>query len=121
MSLHIDQGIFHIVKHGRGSSIKLRIVNTWLGEIEKLYILPSERKRGFGSLLIHEIERVAKEKNLKKLCLLCSSDNEVAIRLYIKEDYEKEAVLKNHFRKGLDTIVFSKSILKEKLKKKGVD
>ena len=110
MSLHIDGGIYYIVKHGRGSSIKLHIVNKWLGEIEELYVLPSERKRRFGSLLIHEIENVAKEKGMKKLSLLCSSDNEIAIRLYIKEDYAKEAILKNHFGKGLDSIVFSKFI-----------
>ena len=110
MSLHIDQGIYHIVKHGRGSSIKLRVVNEWLGEIENLYVLPSERKRRFGSLLLHEIESVAKEKGLKKLSLLCSSDNDTAIRLYIKEGYEEEAKLKNHFRKGLDSFVFSKFI-----------
>lgn len=110
MSLHVDQGIYYVVRHGRGSSIKLRIVNKWLCEVEKLYVPPSERKRGFGSLLLHEIEKVAKEKGMKKLSLLCSSDNEIAIRLYIKEDYKKEAILKNHFRKGLDSFVFSKFI-----------
>jgi len=105
---YIEEGKHYRIEDGRGNRIKLRTVNEWLGEIEELYVLPSERRKGIGSLLLYDIEAIARQKKLKKLSLICSSDNENAIKIYIKEGYEKEAVLKNHFRKGLDSFVFSK-------------
>lgn len=99
-----------IALHYKSGIVRLRVINTRLGELEHLQVPIEKRRNGIGRFLLREIEKIAKEKGLKKLSLLCSSDNEVAIQLYIKECYVEEAKLKNHFRKGLDSFIFSKFI-----------
>lgn len=90
--------------------IQLRIRNEWLGEIEKIFIPLTERRKGYGTALLHEVEEISKKEGLKKLSLLSRSDNNPAISLYLKENYKIEGLLRNHFEKGTDVYILSKFI-----------
>lgn len=61
----------------------------WIG---RMWINPTERKAGIGSSLIQEMLRKASEHN-KKLSLLVSPDNNIAIRIY--ERFGFKVIAKN--------------------------
>lgn len=92
------------------SSIKLKVINQRMGEIEKLEVPFEKQRNGIGTLLLHKLERIARNKGLRKLSLLCRTDNKPALNLYIKEDYQIEGLLKNHFENGIDIYILSKFI-----------
>jgi len=50
----------------------------WIG---RMWITPSQRQAGIGSLLMQEMLRISSERN-KKLSLLVSPDNRIAIKIY---------------------------------------
>jgi len=52
-----------------------------------LSVLPNARRRGIGTSLIREAERLAKKYGCWGAALHCSPDNREAFRLYTKEGY----------------------------------
>lgn len=52
--------------------------------LSKIYIESSERGKGLGKKAIHFIERLAKEKGLRKIVLTVNKNNRVAIKAYEK-------------------------------------
>ncbi len=52
--------------------------------LSKIYIRSSERGKGLGKKAIQFIERLAKEKGLRKIALTVNKNNRVAIKAYEK-------------------------------------
>lgn len=66
----------------------LREVDKNTAEIKRMFVLPSERKKGIATLVLKELEQWAKEQNYKKLILETGSILTEAINLYRKHLYE---------------------------------
>jgi ribosomal-protein-alanine N-acetyltransferase len=67
------------------------------GHVLTIDISPPNRRRGVGSRLLKEIERIFSEKNVKTCHLEVKEDNVEAIKLYEKAGYKKIAKLKNYY------------------------
>ena len=99
----------YVIRYEKGT-VELIKINEWLGEIEHLQVPFHNRRKGIGRLLIQQLEADARKLGLHKLSLLCKTDNKSALNLYIKEDYQIEGLLRNHFENGIDFYVMSKNI-----------
>ena len=85
-----------------------------LCELDRIAVLPSYRGKGVAAALFKALVKGASseyKKNgfrLRKLYILCHADNKRAHAFYKKMGMKKETVLKDHFYKGKDEIVFSR-------------
>ena len=57
-------------------------------EIKRVYVKKRYRRKGIAYKLVKQLEKLAIEKNFKYSVIETSSDNEAAINLYKKLDYE---------------------------------
>lgn len=96
-----------------------KIVGTATGieEYESLHVLsvavdPAFGGQGIARCLMHELEKIAREKNCCKLFLETAWSMTEAIGLYKTLGYEQEGHQRNHFY-GEDFLMFGK-LLKEK-------
>ena len=94
-------------EHG---SIEIKRITNWLGEIEKFFVKEKHRGNGIGTSLLRDAESKAKEWDIRKLSLLCRTDNVIASQFYSKEKYLIEGVLLNHFEAGKHIYIMSKFI-----------
>jgi ribosomal-protein-alanine N-acetyltransferase len=60
-------------------------------------VSPEYRRTGIGQLLLHEIERIFKEKGVKASHLEVREGNVAAISLYRKSGYEKIGKLRKYY------------------------
>jgi ribosomal-protein-alanine N-acetyltransferase len=67
------------------------------GHVLTIDISPPNRRRGVGSRLLKEIERIFSEKNVKTCHLEVKEDNVEAVKLYEKAGYKKIAKLMNYY------------------------
>lgn len=58
-------------------------------EIEELYIKPEFRNKGFGKEFINYLEQFAKERGVKSVFLVATSNNQKAQKLYENLGYKK--------------------------------
>ncbi len=58
-------------------------------EIKRLYVKRRYRRKGIGYKIVKQLEKLAIEENFKYSIIETGSENEAAIRLYEKLDYEK--------------------------------
>lgn len=65
-----------------------------VGEI-RMAIASEFQQRGLGSLLLEELARLARKSNLEKLCARVVASQAHVIRLFEKNGFRQEAVLKN--------------------------
>lgn len=74
--------------------------NSWnnFGYIGDIFIVSNLRKKGLGTKLMREFERICKKKNLEEIRLDVSIKNKEAISLYKKEKFE---IIKYNLRKRL--------------------
>ena len=66
----------------------LRKHDTDTAEVKRMYVLPSERKKGVASLVLNELEKFAKELGYKKVILETGRSLTNAVNLYQKHRYE---------------------------------
>ena len=95
------------------ASITIKNKTDWLGEIEKFFVDEKHRRNGIGSKLLQDAESEARKWDIRKLSLICMTDNVSALKLYLKENYKIEGLLRNHFEKGTDVYILSKYIGKK--------
>ena len=91
----------------------------WLGtswnrvaEIGWIAVLPKFQRKGFGSALIEKMEKYAKERGMRKVYVEPSADNEIAIHFYVKNGYKPEAMRKDWYKDGEDSVILGKHLLK---------
>lgn len=56
--------------------------------IEDVVVHPAQRRRGVGSALLHELERIAQEQSCKQMILLTESCRRDAVALYESAGFE---------------------------------
>lgn len=57
------------------------------GELKRMYVLPSHRRRGLSRLVLRELEAIAVERGLSRLVLETGVKQPEAIGLYVSEGY----------------------------------
>ena len=60
-----------------------------------VYLDPEERGKGYGTALMKELERLAREQGIRKLVSLVTDGNEASEHLHASLGYEKMTVLKD--------------------------
>ena len=84
-----------------------------LCELDRIAVLPLYRGKGVAKKLfnamVKEAEKFYKKKDsrLRKLYLLTHADNEIAQKFYEKLGFRREAILKGHYYREKDEIVYS--------------
>jgi ribosomal-protein-alanine N-acetyltransferase len=69
------------------------------GHILTIDVVPTQRRKGVGSLLMSEIERIFAAKGVEASYLEVREDNEPAINLYLKLGYEIIGKLDHYYGK----------------------
>lgn len=67
----------------------LRLLGDGIGELTRVYVVPSARRRGIGELLVGAMEERAREHAVTRLRLDTRSDLTEAQRLYAKNGYRE--------------------------------
>ncbi len=67
------------------------------GHIITLNVAPSYRRKGIGSQMLREIEKILKEKGVNESHLEVREDNSAAIKLYQNSGYLKIAKLEKYY------------------------
>ncbi len=84
-----------------------------LCELDRIAVLPEERGKGVGAMLFDALLKDAEnffllnDSQLRKIFLFTHENNSTATDFYKKLGFTKEAVLKNHYYKGINEVVFS--------------
>lgn len=106
--IEVNQDVIKI-KNEYGS-IKIKNKTAWLGEIENFFVDEKHRQNGIGNKILEDAEVEAKKWGIRKLSLLCRTDNTSALKLYLRRDFRIEGLLRNHFENGIDIYILSKFI-----------
>lgn len=75
-------------------------------------VLPDYQRKGFGSTLIR-IEQYARERGIRKVYVEPSVNNATAIHFYIKNGYKPEAIRKDWYKDGKDSVILGKHLLRD--------
>ena len=75
-------------------------------DLDKIAVKNECRRKGIGKLLMDEMLRDLRNHGVKKLYLEVDEENEQAIRLYEKLNFEKIDKRANYYSNGHDAIVY---------------
>ena len=79
-------------------------------EILTLAILPNQRRKGFASSLLKELQTLANNQNKTHIFLEVNETNTPAIQLYLKSNFVQTGVRKNYYHeqgKSFDALCFT--------------
>lgn len=76
-----------------------------VAEIRDLVIKPEHRGKGYGQMILQELEMLAMEHEVRKLFAFILPDSQ---QLFSDADFDEEGMLQNHFAQGEDLIIMSK-------------
>ena len=83
-------------------------------EVQKLFVLQSQRRRGTGRALMHAVEQVAREHG-RTLLVLDTRQGDAAERLYRMLGYQEAGVIPGYARSAMGsldaTVLFYKELL----------
>ncbi len=87
---------------------------TWnnTAEIGWIAVLPQHQRKSLGSGLIKEMEQYARKKGLRKVYVEPSVEADTALHFYIKNGYKPEAMRKDWYREGEDSVILGKHLPK---------
>lgn len=88
-------------------TVSLVVEVSGVAEVRDLVIKPEHRGKGYGQMILQELEMYAMEKQVRKLFALVFEDSQ---KLLLDAGFEEEGMLKSHFAKGEDLIIMSKFI-----------
>ncbi len=71
--------------------------NTTYGHIITINVVPSCRRKGVGTQMLKEMEKILKEKGINECHLEVREDNHAALKLYLTNGYQKVAVLEKYY------------------------
>jgi [ribosomal protein S18]-alanine N-acetyltransferase len=81
------------------------------GQIITLDIHPRYRRQGLANLLMEELDRIARGRNLRRLALQVAINNEPAIALYLKWGFSIRTTLPNYYGRGKDAYLMDKIMM----------
>jgi len=67
------------------------------GHIITINVVPSCRRKGVGTQMLKEMEKILKEKGINECHLEVREDNHAALKLYLNSGYQKVAVLEKYY------------------------
>ena len=79
------------------------------GYLRLISLFPGHEGRGLGALLLDEVERRT-ARHSRHLFLLCTADNEPALRFYIRRGYRDSGLLPDLVKPGIDEVVLWKRL-----------
>jgi len=71
--------------------------DTTYGHIITINVVPSCRRKGVGTQMLKEMEKILKEKGINECHLEVREDNHAALKLYLTSGYQKVAVLEKYY------------------------
>ncbi len=76
-------------------------------------VLPNQQGKGIGSLMLKYVENHVKERGQRLLLVETSglASFEKTREFYVKNNYEKEAIIREYYKEGDDKIVFRKKLI----------
>ena len=81
-----------------------------IGHVYTLEVVSKHRRRGFGHVLLTELERIFVENSVEDCYLEVRASNVEALQLYRKYGYRKVEMLKNYYSEGTHGIRFKKKL-----------
>lgn len=81
-----------------------------VAEIGWIAVLQKHQRKGFGSALLAKMEEYAHDKGFRKVYVEPSVENDVALHFFIKNGYKPEAMRKDWYKDGEDSIILGKYI-----------
>ncbi len=85
------RGVFLVVRDDDGAAVACGGVTRFddtRGELKRMYVVPSQRGRGLGRLLLDELERHARELGFTAIVLETGDKSEAALALYRRSGFE---------------------------------
>lgn len=68
------------------------------GHITNIAVHPDFRRNNFGDIVVENLIKIAKDKNMASLTLEVRSSNIAAINLYKKHNFSVEGIRKNYYQ-----------------------
>lgn len=84
--------------------------NATVGHILTIDVLPMYRRKGTGTKLLTEIEKILGGKGVQTCSLEVRENNSAALNLYEKLGYQRIGKLKNYYGKAADGIYLRKAL-----------
>lgn len=78
--------------------------------INDLDIVKGQRRKGYGSCLLHCLEQKAKSLGVKRVWLHVNTGNKSAIKFYARNCYEIKKIEKGYYADKFDAYVLSKKL-----------
>ena len=100
---------FALEENGRMAGIVSLITEvSGLVQIRDLVVKPGFRGKGYGRRILEEAVEIALKRKARKVFALTFPEHE---RLFLSLGFEREGLLRNHFRKGEDMVVMGRTLL----------
>lgn len=81
------------------------------GEIARIAVEPSMRRKGVASHLLLELENICEEKKIVKMLLDVRETNETAIEFYKSHGFTEDGIRKNFYTKPVeDAVLMSRGL-----------
>ena len=97
--------------------LELRGWNQAIGEIWWIAVQLNLWRKGIGTELLKKTEQYAKERGVTKMLVETNVGNNISIPFYVKNGYQLEGTLSNHYEKGEDVLVLGKFLKTKAMKK----
>ena len=82
------------------------VIDNNKGTILHLFIDPTYRRQGFGSILLTEIEKYSRESGVNTIQLRTQKKNKISIEFFIKFKYHKNQKEKSKFIQMKKSLIF---------------
>ena len=80
-------------------------------ELMRIAVLPTQRGKGFGKLLLERFVEGALARGAERMFLEVRASNEAALSLYLKSGFQKNRLRKRYYPDGEDGLEMCKDLL----------
>ena len=80
------------------------------GHVTNIVTKKDKRGNNIGTLMLEEIIKIAKSKDMKSITLEVNVNNKIAINLYKKYDFKEVGVRPKYYKNTDDAIIMTKEI-----------
>ena len=98
----------HVLGYGAFSDLK-----NGIGMMLSVVVGKKNHGKGVGTKIVKKIKRYAKENKYRKVLFLTRADNKAMIALGLSEGFQKEGILKRHFPRTYDDVVYMSYFIEE--------
>ena len=97
--------------------LELRGWNRAIGEIWWIAVQLNLWRKGIGTQLLKKTEQYARECGVVKMLVETNVGNTISTPFYVKNSYQLEGTLSNHYEKGEDILVLGKFLETQTMEK----